>query len=396
MLSQMQSRRPLVHLHIQKTGGQTFGLRLATAFPPESVRYMEPDLSVSSDAETFKALLKSKQFISGHVHGHLLQGHTDLDIVCLAREPIAQIISYYQHIRREPAHLLYTALNKLSFSRALTLLDDRFFNFQARKLVGAFHPLQERDLVKPLEHWLLPRLYESLDRIRWVAPTDHLDDMVDFISIELGLSSGGKRANINQAPDTDAAEHQRMQEWLRRRADLFAVDLLLYSEVCRRFEAYRCEFIQRLCARDGVPAYDSNVIHNDNGSTLRLVSGWYPPRSTPNWGTEIRMGPSKVASVAYRRNESQKCIAFKAAFIAGIAAESVTFIDGQSLERLDAKVQSGDPVRISVSLPPDRREGLLMIAVPEIYPLCMYSNDYLDNDRVAFSTGDWCFSTGVE
>jgi len=35
---------------------------------------------------------------------------------------------------------------------------------------------------------------------------------------------------------------------------------------------------------------------------------------------------------------------------------------------------------------------MLMIAVPEIYPICMYSNDYLHNDRVAFSTGDWCFS----
>ena len=396
MLSQMQSRRPLVHLHIQKTGGQTLGLRLATAFPPEGVRYMEPDLSASSDAETFKGLLKSKQFISGHVHGHLLQEHTDLDIVCLAREPIAQIISYYRHIRREPAHPLHTALNKLSFSRALTLLADRFFNFQARKLVGAFHPLQERDLVKPIEHWLLPRLYESLDRIRWVAPTDHLDDLVDFVSIELGLSSGGKRANTNQAPDTDAAEHQRMQEWLRRRADLFAVDLLLYSEVCRRFDAYRREFIQRLCARNGAPAYDSDVILHDSESTIRLVSGWYPPRSTPNWGTEIRMGPGKVASVAYRRTHSQRHIAFKAAFIAGVAAESVSFIDGHSLERLDATVQSGDPVRISVALPPDRREGLLMIAVPEIYPLCIFSGDYSDNDRVAFSTGDWRFTSGVE
>ncbi|WP_339085235.1 hypothetical protein [Hyphomicrobium sp. ghe19] len=383
-------------MHIQKTGGQTFGLRLATAFPPESVRYMDGDLSVSSDAETFGALLKSKQFISAHVNGHVLQGHNDLDIVCLAREPIAQIISYYQHIRRAPPNLLHAALNNLSFSRSLTLLADRFFNFQARKLVGAFHPLQERDLVRPIEHWLLPRLYESIDRIRWVAPTDHLDDLVDFVSIELGLSSGGKRANTNQAPDTDAAEHQRMQEWLRRRADLFAVDLLLYSEVCRRFDAYRREFIQRLCARDGVPAFDSDVIQNDNGSTIRLLSGWYPPRSTPNWGTEIRMGPGKVASVAYRRNDTQKCITFKAAFIAGIAAESVTFIDGHSLERLDVKVQSGDPVRISVSLPPDRREGLLMMAVPEIYPLCMYSNDYSDNDRVAFSTGDWRFSSGVE
>jgi hypothetical protein len=108
------------------------------------------------------------------------------------------------------------------------------------------------------------------------------------------------------------------------------------------------------------------------------------------------MGPGKVASVAYRRNETQKCLAFKAAFIAGIPAESVTFIDAQSLERLDATVQHSDPVKISISLPPDRREGMLIIAVSEIFPLCMYSNDYLDNDRVAFSTGDWCFSSGVE
>ncbi|WP_156150694.1 hypothetical protein [Hyphomicrobium sp. 99] len=357
---------------------------------------MEGDLSISSDAETFEGLLKSKQFISAHVNGHVLQGHSDLDIACLAREPIAQIISYFQHIRRAPAHPLHTALNKLSFSRSLTLLADRFFNIQARYLVGAFHPLQERDLLRPLEHWLLPRLYDSIDRIRWIAPTDRLDDLVDFISIELGLSSGGKRADTNQAPDTDAAEHQSMQEWLRRRADLFAVDLLLYSEVCRRFDAYRRELIERLCARDGVPAYDSNVIHNDNGSTIRLISGWYPPRSTPNWGTEMRMGPGKVASIAYRRNENQRHIAFKAAFIAGVPAESVTFIDGQTLQKLDATVQSGDPVRVSISLPPDRREGVLMIAVPEIYPLCMYSNDYSDNDRVAFSTGEWRFTNGVE
>lgn len=396
MLNQMRRRRPLFHLHIPKTGGQTFGLRLATAFAPESVHYMQGDLSISSDAETLEALLKSKQFISAHVHGHALQGRNDLDIACLAREPVAQIISHFRHIRREPAHLLYTALNKMSFSRSLTLLPDRFFNIQARYLVGAFHPLQERDLLRPLEHWLLPRLYDSIDLIKWIAPTDRLDDLVDFISIELGLSSGGQRANINQAPDANAAEHQSMQEWLRRRADLFSVDLLLYSEVCRRFDTYRRELIQRLCAQDGVSAYHSNVIHDDNGSTIRLISGWYPPRATPNWGTEIRMGPSKVASITYSRNETQKRIAFKAAFIAGVAAESVSFIDAQTLQELDTTVQFGDPTRISISLPPDRREGMLFVAVPEIFPLCMYSGDYSDNDRVAFSTGEWRFLNGVE
>ncbi|MBX9700766.1 MAG: hypothetical protein K2X74_15115, partial [Acetobacteraceae bacterium] len=97
----------LFFLHIQKTGGQTLGARLAAGFTPERTSVMRRDIASRGDLH---AMAEQHDFIAGHPgSGCLVDPPPGLQVLSLVRDPVETIISLYRHIRRDPLNPLHAA-----------------------------------------------------------------------------------------------------------------------------------------------------------------------------------------------------------------------------------------------------------------------------------------------
>jgi hypothetical protein len=381
----------LLHLHVPKTGGQTFGMRFASAFPSDQVYYMEGDLVAGRDEANLSRLVASKSFISAHVLGPILHENLGWKTICLFRDPVERLVSSYKHARREPKHILFDFLNSMSFAKALELMPEEYNNRQARYLVESFCRCTPQDSLKGIERWLCANLHASLERIDWVAPLEDMDHFSDLLAMELGLHCVDSEQQVNQDPAQNLERDGEMKDHVRRRCpQLIALDEIVHQEAVRRFSQYRQKVTATFRAQSNTLGSDHVLV--DGERHIRLRSGWYPARFVAGWGLEYRAGPANCSSFEYSRRAADEFIVFDVAFVSGITWDDIRAFDADTHEELELTKEGDNGAKtFLIRLSNAKRSGAIVIWVPEVWANCIFSKDYSDLSRVPYSTGNWRF-----
>lgn len=313
----------MFYLHIPKTGGQTLARRLASAFPPGRSHLQEGQFTYPSDCKSFSECLAQHDFVEAHITGQLLEDRAVEDLLVTVREPVAQIMSNFRHIRREPDRRLSRAARELDPGTFFDHFGDFFTNFQTRYLLSAFLPLgieEQRHGYWPTAARHLPAV---LEKVRWLVPTDRIDTFVPLWETETGRRAAERSYATNHAPH-DGVDLAALEAAIRARPALFALDSALYQYACTRHAEWTAKVQQQIAPWD-YPANASRVFHGDGGGVW-LRRGWYPSEQTHlgpgNWA-----GPVRRSDVAIRRGPGQDALVFDVIVINGI-----TFTDIRPFE----------------------------------------------------------------
>jgi hypothetical protein len=388
---------PLFHLHIPKTGGQSFGQRLAAAFPPGAAYYMMGDLH-AADPEALNTAIAGKRVVSAHFVGPVLDVLGATDIVCLVRDPVSQIVSHFLHCRREPRSIVHGLTHGLPFERALTLAGEVFFNQQARYVVGAFFARGPRDLAALDDFdFIRQHLDAALDRIRWVAPTELQDRFIDLFAIDAGLPGLRRSDPVNVAPPGDGQLRAEMTAWLRERPDLYVLDTLLHQLVARRHAAWAPGVVTRLACQAVRPgATDDRLVLERDGRSVRLGEGWWLTIGAERADREDHAGPSATARVSYCAGTDDGWLVFDVAFTVGNDLNDLAVIDTNSMRKLPvAVIRQGAAMMVAIDIRGAPRRGELAIRAARILPICAFSGDFDDADRrIAYAASRWRFEPG--
>lgn len=323
----------MFYLHIPKTGGQTLAGRLASAFPPGRAHQQVGQFTYPADCETFSECLSTHDFVEAHVTGELLSQNAPSDLLVTVREPVAQIMSNYRHIRREPERRLSRAARELDPGAFFDHFGDFFTDFQSRYLLGAFLPLAIEEQRSGFWACAVQQLPSVLDRIRWLVPTDRIDDFVPLWEEDTGHRAAERAFATNHAPH-DGVDLAALEAAIRTRPALFALDNVLYQYARTRYAAWSAAVQHRRAPWD-YPANASRVFHEDGGG-LWLRGGWYPSEPTGhgpgNWA-----GPATRSDIAVRRTPGQRELVFDVIVINGITHTDITPFDARSFTELPVK-----------------------------------------------------------
>lgn len=392
-----QVRRPIFHLHIPKTGGQTFGGRLAAAWPAERVYYLQGDLNAGRDEARLTEMARTHDLISCHVNGPLLAGEGRFDIVTLVRHPIDQIISNYRHVRRGQS-ILKEFVNSVRFDRALDLVPEIFFNMQSRYLVRAFHRRTPREYATVDERVVLHNLGAACESVRWMGTTDEMEHFLIAFCAEADVPVVVDSPSINEAPAEDADLVAEMRAWLAADPDRFAIDLALYREAKRRASELRSRAVSNILSRttEGSTALRAcGRALREDGRLIQLLSGWWPVRHVDGWGVEHRAGPGRVSRIAYERRHDDHLLECDVAFVAGITLKELKVIDMRRGVILPHVYQTvGSFQRLTIDMSATEACGELAFCVPRVFPLSMFSGGYGREDQlISMSLGRWRFAS---
>ncbi|MBI1401984.1 MAG: hypothetical protein GC147_02060 [Porphyrobacter sp.] len=351
----------MFYLHIPKTGGQTLARRLASAFPPGRSHLQVGQFTYPADCAAFTDCLAEHDFVEAHVTGQLLEDRPVEDLLVTVREPVAQIISNFRHIRREPDRRLSRAARELDPGAFFDHFGDFFTNFQTRYLLSAFLPLgieEQRRGYWPTAAHHLPKV---LDKIRWLLPTDRIDAFVPLWEAETGRRAAERGFATNHAP-ADDVDLGALEAAIRARPGLFALDSVLYQYACARHAEWVAAVQQQVAPWD-YPSNASRVFH-DEGGGVWLRSGWYPSEETAigpgNWA-----GPSRRSDVAVKRGPGQDALVFDVIVINGITFDDITAYTAEGFEPLPIRREevSRDRwrYRVDLSALPDSCSVALMV-----------------------------------
>lgn len=313
----------MFYLHIPKTGGQTLARRLASAFPPGRAHLQEGQFTYPADCTALDQCLATHDFVEAHVTGQLLERRKVADLLVTVREPVAQIISNFRHIRREPDRRLSRAARELDPGTFFDHFGDFFADFQTRYLLSAFLPLgieEERRGFLPTAARHLPVV---LERVRWLVPTDRIDDYVPLWEAETGRRAAERGYATNRAP-ADDVDLAALEAAIRARPALFALDAVLYQHTCQRFDAW-AGAVRDLAAPWDYPANAARVFHGGGGGVW-LRRGWYPSEPTAhgqgNWA-----GPTRRSDLTVKRGAGQDALVFDVTVINGITFTDILAFD---------------------------------------------------------------------
>jgi hypothetical protein len=110
-------------------------------------------------------------FVEAHVTSELLGQRNLTEMLVTVREPVAQIMSNFRHIRREPERRLSRAARELDPGTFFDHFRDFFTDFQCRYLLAAFLPLAIEEQRRGFWACAMQHLPRVLDRIRgWCRP----------------------------------------------------------------------------------------------------------------------------------------------------------------------------------------------------------------------------------
>ncbi|MFN4019440.1 MAG: hypothetical protein ACK4IC_02865 [Erythrobacter sp.] len=344
----------MFYLHIPKTGGQTLARRLASAFPPGRSHLQEGQFTYPVDCTALAQCLAAHDFVEAHVTGQLLKHLRIADVLVTVREPVAQIISNFRHIRREPERRLSRAARELDPGTFLDHFGDFFADFQTRYLLSAFLPLGLEEQRRGFLPTVTRHLPAVLEQVRWLVPTDQIDAFVPLWEAETGQRAAERAYATNHAPEDDV-DLPALEAAIRARPALFALDSVLYQHACQRFAAWAEGMHQQLAPWD-YPANAARVFHDgDGGGGIWLRRGWYPSEPTAhgpgNWA-----GPMRRSDLAVRRGAGQDVLAFDVTVINGI---TFTDIDAFETARFTAL-----PVQREELLPGHWRYRVNLAALP--------------------------------
>jgi hypothetical protein len=381
-------REEMFYLHVPKTGGQTLATRLASAFDPDKVHMFQGNLEFPRDREKLGALLGQKEFIESHVTGAMLSEPIDRPILCTIREPIGQMVSNWRHIRRDSSNRWHRAALSLSAAEFFDNLGDYFTNHQTNYVISSF--VQLRDLIDRRGYYraLNHQLQSSVDRIRWLVPTESIDEFVDLWSAETKRQVPNRKATINVAPPETQDLHGAHAA-IRARPHLYAFDQLLYQMTKDRFAQYRSE-VAELVAPWSYPEDSRRAYRMERGG-IWLTENWYDPEISGGqraWWS----GPQRVSEVRVWRANGEKFLRF---FVKGV--NGITYRDivaksketGEELPTVRTESASGDGMNYSIALDSLREKDAISLIAPECYPSIMTTSNDTSLVRQSFIAANW-------
>lgn len=379
----------MFYLHIPKTGGQTLARRLASAFPPGKAHLQPEQFTYPADCAAFAECLAANDFVEAHLAGELMQGCKVADLLVTVREPVAQIMSNFRHIRREPDRRLSRAARELDAGTFFDHFGDFFTNFQTRYLLSTFLPLGLEEQRHGIWHTAARHLPKVLGRVRWLVPTDRIDAFVPLWEAETGRRAAERAFATNHAP-ADGVDVAALETAIRARPALFALDSVLYQYACSRHAEWAAGVQQQIAPWD-YPANASRVFHGDGGG-IWLRRGWYPSEQTPhgpgNWA-----GPEQRCDVSVRRAPGQDELAFDVIVINGITFTDIAAYDVADFTALPMRHEEleGDQWRLRIDLTglPEACEIALM--VPTCYaPINVFAAGEKGKlERRSFLAANW-------
>ena len=297
----------MFYLHVPKTGGQTLATRLASAFDPDKVHVMQAELVFPGDVKKLTKLLAEKEFIESHVAGPMLMDRNELPVLCTVREPISQMVSNWRHIRRDPGNRWHRPATSLTAVQFFDNFGDYFTNHQSNYVLSAFVYL--RRLTDSIGYY---RAYnetfqKSLDRIRWLIPTELIDEFLDLWSIETNRNVPSRSVSLNVALES-SAEVAEARSALSARPHLHLYDSLLYHIAKERHAEYRRAIIESI-APWSYPDNSRRAYRVGPGGVW-LAENWYDPEISGDkrawWSGPQRR--SEVRSLAHQRRKDPQVL----------------------------------------------------------------------------------------
>lgn len=382
----------MFYLHIPKTGGQTLARRLASAFPPGHAHLQPGHFAFPADCESLSQCLAAHDFVEAHVTGELLCQRRIADLLVTVREPVAQIMSNFRHIRREPERRLSRAARELDPGAFFDHFGDFFTDFQSRYLLAAFLPLAIEEQRSGFWACAARHLPPLLERIRWLVPTDRIDAFVPLWEAETGHRVADRTYATNHAPH-DGVDLAALEAAIRARPALFAMDSVLYQFAASRFAAWSAAIEQARTPWD-YPANASRVFHQGGGGVW-LREGWYATEQT-GYGPGNWAGPARRSDVAIRRSPGQSALVFDVVVINGITHSDITPFDARSFAQLPVtrEVLANDRWRyhIDIAALPEACEVALMVpdclAAINVFP----AGTSADLQRRSFLATGWALT----
>lgn len=394
------SGRPVVHLHIPKTGGQTFGQRIANLFPPSASWYDRGDITGENYLEVLDdAIENGLAFVSAHVAGSVFADERRFDFLALVRNPVDQIISHLAHVSREPEHPLYLLTQRLLPIEVMEAAPIWFFNMQARYLVTAFTARDGSDLLLNDNHWMLSNLMSAVDRLEWLAPTDSLDEFSRIFIAETGLKQPSLITSRNKNPIVTDDRWDGVRQWLYENADRYAIDLALYSEAVRRFDDHRLRY-WRMCSLGTKRFTDQSrrafTVHASDKGRIELGAGWTFRDQVEEHRPVYQTGPA-TDSYLELNEVSGRYLTFEIVFVAGITSEEIEFLDAASGSRLPTLlIALDDSRRLFVELPQGVQKLAILVRTARAIPLFVFNDDWADSQApVPLAVTAWAISENI-
>jgi hypothetical protein len=389
---QQSREETMFYLHIPKTGGQTLARRLASAFPPGRSHLQEGQFTYPVDWDSFTDCLATHDFVEAHITGQLLENRPVEDLLVTVREPVAQIMSNFRHIRREPDRRLSRAARELDPGTFFDHFGDFFTNFQTRYLLSAFLPLgieEQRNGYWPTAARHLPAV---LEKVRWLVPTDKIDTFVPMWEAETGQRAAERSFATNHAP-SDGVDLAALEAAIRARPALFALDSVLYQYACVRHTEWMAKVQQQIAPWD-YPANGSRMYHSGGGGVW-LRRGWYPSEQTQH-GPANWAGPVRRSDVAVKRGPGQDSLVFDVIVINGITFSDIRAFDGESFNHLPIRREevTRDQWRYRIDLTSLPRTCEVALMVPNCFAAINVfpDGDNGDLERRSFLAANWGLS----
>ena len=335
-------------------------------------------------------LLRNKEFIESHVVGPILSEPIDCPILCTIREPVGQMVSNWLHIRRVPGmSRWHRASVSLSPEKFFDVAGDAFTNYQANYLLSAFFPM--RALTDSIGYYRAfnQHLQSGVDRIRWLVPTESIDEFLDLWSAETKRSVPNRTATINVAPPEDDFDRETGIVAVRARPHLYAFDQLLYQMAKTRFAEYRRE-VAELIAPWSYPHDSRRACRMERGG-IWLTDNWYDPEIT-HGNRAWWCGPGRVSEVKFWRANGERFLKFFVRVVNGINYHDITARakeTGAELPIIHTEIEGRNGIYYIIDLGNLRERDTLNLMTPECYPSIATTTSDMSLRKQSFIAADW-------
>lgn len=356
----------MFYLHIPKTGGQGLAQRLASAFAPGQAWLKRDDFVYPRDLALLREALGQYRFIEAHVTGKMLSEVLPEDLLVTVREPVSQIISNYRHIRREEHRPLCRAARELAPGEFFDRFGDFLVDHQMHYLLAAFHTTEELIVRDGWHETVLAHLPAVLDNIRWLVPTDQIDQFVPLWEAETGRKVAEQTFDGNHAP-ADGVDLAALEQAVRARPWLFALDTLLYQLAANRYAGWSEAAAQRL--HPWTFPDNASRVFADGQSGVWLRRGWYAPEET-HQGQGHWAGPSANSQIELRRRPGeQDRLEFDVLVINGITFGDIAAFATEGYRALEVERTAIGPEhwRYAVKLDTLDETARITLTVPNCY-----------------------------
>lgn len=377
--------RPIFYLHLPKTGGQTLAHRLASAFAPGRSHIVSGDIVFPRDVGRLHDLLASRDVVEAHVSGPILVDVTTADILCTVRDPIARMISSFLHIRREPENRLHRAAHALSPGEFFRHYAEHWRNQQSRLLIEAVVPPGERAVLDGASpDWLHRSLLAAVERVRWLVPTEAVDEFVLLWSRETGrhVPAAGFVTNVAQPDSLDVAA---LRGIIATMPELYGLDLELWVRARRRMAAYRRQVLLQGIDPRG-PATEAFA---RGGEAIWLTEGWLPPTRDGDGLLEWWAGPSRVSRLRFRKRTS-RTLRVEVSVVNGIRRDEIAaFAAGEDRELPTSLGDGAAETTLAIDLDGLGDEGEVVLVVPEVHSPIEVNETDTDTSLRSFAGRRW-------